>query len=72
MENEKRTRSLEIRDILGISRAEFCRRYGIPRRTIEDWDSGRRVPPEWLMALLERVVREDLAIAETQKRTGKS
>ena len=51
--------SIEIRSILGISRAEFGRRYGIPIRTLEDWDYGKRKPPEWLLNLLERVVRED-------------
>ena len=49
----------EIRELLGISRAEFSRRYGIPVRTLEDWDAGRRKAPEWALALLERVVRED-------------
>lgn len=52
--------SKEIREIMGISRAEFSRRYGIPIRTLEDWDSGTRKPPDWVTALLERVVREDM------------
>lgn len=51
--------SKEIRAILGISRAEFSRRYEIPIRTLEGWDAGVRKPPEWLLKLLERVVRED-------------
>ncbi|MBR5281062.1 MAG: transcriptional regulator [Clostridia bacterium] len=49
----------EIRAILGISRAEFCRRYGIPIRTVEDWDAGISSPPDWVLALLERAVRCD-------------
>lgn len=51
--------SKEIRAILGVSRAEFSRRYGIPIRTLEEWDAGRHMAPDWVMALLERVVRED-------------
>lgn len=51
--------TIEIRAILNVSRAEFSRRYGIPVRTLEDWDYGKRKPPEWLLRLLERVVRED-------------
>lgn len=51
--------SREIRAILGISRAEFSRRYDIPVRTLEEWDAGRHMAPEWVMTLLERVVRED-------------
>lgn len=53
--------TVEIRAILGVSRAEFSRRYEIPIRTLEDWDAGRRQPPEWILKLLERVVREDKA-----------
>lgn len=51
--------TVEIRAILGVSRAEFSRRYEIPIRTLEDWDAGRRQPTEWMLKLLERVVRED-------------
>ena len=50
----------EIRAILGISRAEFSRCYEIPIRTLENWDAGIRQPPEWLLKLLERVVKEDV------------
>lgn len=51
--------SEKIRNILGISRAEFSRRYDIPIRTLEDWDAGRTNPPKYVISLLERVVRED-------------
>ena len=51
--------SIEIRKILGISRAEFSRRYHIPPRTLEDWDKGVSKPPAYVLELLERVVRED-------------
>lgn len=51
--------STEIRYIAGMSRVAFARKYGIPIRTIEDWDAGKTHPPEWVMALLERAVRED-------------
>lgn len=53
------TRSEEIRSILGISRAEFGRRYNIPIRTLEDWDAGRATAPGWVYKVLERVVNED-------------
>ena len=49
----------EIRELLGVSRAEFSRRYNIPIRTLENWESGTREAPEWTMEILERVVRED-------------
>ena len=51
--------TVEIRALLGISRAEFARRYHIPIRTLENWDAGTRKPPEWALYILERVVRMD-------------
>ena len=55
----------EIRGILGVSQKVFCETYGIPRRTLEDWERGIKEPAPYLIALLERVVRED---AETKKK----
>ena len=52
-------RSEKIRAILGISRAAFSRKYNIPIRTLEDWDAGKKNPPQYVMDLLERVVNED-------------
>ena len=50
----------ELRSLAGISRPEFSRRYGVPIRTLEDWEAGRRTPPEYVISLLERVVKEDI------------
>lgn len=49
----------EIRALTGLSQAKFGERYGIPLRTIQDWEAGVRTPPTYVVALLERVVRED-------------
>ena len=54
------TESERIRKMLGVSRAEFSRRYGIPVRTLESWDWGDREPADWVIKLLERVVTEDI------------
>ena len=51
--------SERIRSMLGVSRSEFSKRYDIPIRTLEDWDSGRTNPPKYVISLLDRVVRED-------------
>ena len=53
------TDSERIRKILGISRAEFSRRYHIPIRTLEQWDKGVATPPVYVMEMLERIVKED-------------
>ena len=49
----------EIRKRTGLSQAKFGEKYNIPKRTIEDWESEKRTPPEYVTALLERAVKED-------------
>ena len=54
----------EIRAITGLSQAKFATRYGIPKRTVESWEaapdkSSYRECPPYVVALLERAVRED-------------
>ena len=52
-------RSEKIRAMLGISRAAFSRKYNIPIRTLEDWDAGKKNPPDYVLDMLERIVNED-------------
>ena len=56
----------EIRELTGLSRAAFCRLYGIPLRTMENYEAGTREAPAWVLALLDRVVK-----ADTGKESGK-
>lgn len=49
----------EIREKTGLSQAKFGERYGIPTRTIENWETGSRVPPQYVVELLRRVVEMD-------------
>ena len=53
----------EIRALTGLSQAAFAEKYGIPRRTIENWEmsgSQGRKPPDYVVRLLERAVHEDM------------
>lgn len=50
---------LTIRDIrqhTGLSQAAFATRYCIPRRTVENWESGTSSCPDYLRLLLARDV----------------
>ena len=49
----------EIRAVTGLSQTAFGERYHIPMRTIQNWEGGQRVCPEYVRLLLERVVKED-------------
>lgn len=40
----------------GLSQAKLAAWAGIPRRTIEEWEAGRRVPPDYVQRLvLEKI-----------------
>ena len=55
----------EMRTQLGATQSEFAARYNIPFRTIQNWETGVRKPPEYIVALLEGRVREDLVNRKT-------
>ena len=49
----------DARERLGISQEKFSKKYDIPKRTIEDWESGKSKPPRYVMnMLLEKVFSE--------------
>ena len=52
----------EIRSRLGLSLRAFGERYKIPLRTLENWEGGQRTPPDYVLALLESKVKNDLLI----------
>ena len=42
----------ELRESTGMSRKQFSEHTGIPVRTLEDWEAGRRKPPEYIPRLI--------------------
>ncbi len=42
----------ELRLGCGMNRKEFSEHTGIPVRTLEDWEAGRRTPPEYIPRLI--------------------
>ncbi|MCR4788115.1 MAG: transcriptional regulator [Lachnospiraceae bacterium] len=42
----------ELRESVGENRKEFSLHTGIPVRTLEDWEAGRRTPPEYIPRLI--------------------
>ena len=42
----------DIRACTGLTQAAFCTRFCIPRRTVEDWEAGRRSCPDYVRLLL--------------------
>lgn len=46
----------EIRKLTGLSQAKFAEKYCVSKRNIENWETGKRKPPDHIPYLLERVV----------------
>ena len=64
---------MSIRDMrlqLGDTQSEFSARYGIPFRTIQNWESGERKPPVYIISLLEARIRLDLTNRKTATLPG--
>ena len=55
----------EMRTRLGDTQSEFAARYNIPFRTVQNWETGLRKPPEYILSLLEERIREDLVNRKT-------
>lgn len=50
----------EIRAHLGLSQVAFAERYGIPRRTLEDWERLGRCP-----SYVVRLLAKDAGLIDT-------
>ena len=50
----------DLRKLLGDTQSEFSERYNIPFRTIQNWESGVRKPPEYIIDLLKQRINGDL------------
>ena len=42
----------ELREKYGLTRKQLSERYGIPYRTIQDWELGNRKCPDYALNLL--------------------
>lgn len=64
----------EARQAAGLSQQGVTDALGIPRRTLQDWETGKRTPPGWAEALviekLEKIA-QDQAARSTHRETFK-
>lgn len=49
----------ELRAVTGKNQTDFGKLYGIPLRTIQNWETCARNPPEYVFNLLDRAVKQD-------------
>ena len=66
MESANKIRKL--REKTGMTRKDFSIHIGIPLRTIEDWEAGRRTPPVYIPRLISYQLKyEELMKNKEQK-----
>lgn len=54
----------ELRESVNMNRKEFSEHTGIPVRTLEDWEAGRRTPPEYIPRLLSYQLKYEELVGE--------
>lgn len=58
----------DLREKAGMTRKEFSEHTTIPVRTLEDWEAGRRIPPEYIPRLIAYQLKyEELIRKEYEK-----
>ena len=54
----------KLREETGLNRKQFAIYYEIPLRTVEDWEAGRRTPPEYIPRLMEYKLKYEKLLQE--------
>lgn len=49
----------DIRITYGLTQAAMAEKFGIPKRTIENWDSGQRKPPEYVVRMILQILKSE-------------
>lgn len=62
----------DLRKGSGMNRKEFSEHTGIPVRTLEDWEAGRRTPPEYIPRLIAFQLKYEELIKEKGDADGKN
>lgn len=44
----------DLRSASGMAQLKYADHFCVPRRTVEDWDAGKRTPPDYVRILIAR------------------
>jgi len=69
-EMDCREELITLRKSTGMNRKEFSVYFGIPYRTVQDWELGNRQMPEYLLRLMAYKVRVERLMRDEQKQKG--
>ena len=55
---------IRLREETGMNRSAFARYFGIPYRTVQDWELGNRRVPDYLLRLMAYKIRTEKLLEE--------
>ena len=50
----------ELRAQTGMSQSQFAELLGIPVRSLQGWETGRRTPPDYVITMMEQILQGQL------------
>lgn len=46
-----------IRESTGMNKKQFAEYFGIPYRTLQDWELGNRKAPEYVINMISKIIQ---------------
>ena len=68
MDQDCKKKIIELRESTGMNRKEFCDYFGIPYRTVTEWERDNRHAPEYLLRLLEYYIRAEKVMKKPEEK----
>lgn len=59
----------ELREKMGMNRREFSDYYGIPYRTVQDWEAEKRQLPDYLLRLIKYRAKMEGMVKKISRKT---
>ena len=57
----------ELRNSTGMNRKEFCEYFGIPYRTVTEWERGTRKLPDYVLRMMAYQVKMEKLKVKNKK-----
>lgn len=54
----------ELRKRTGMTQKQFAEHFGIPYRTLQNWENGVNTPPEYTINMIRRILAYEEALAK--------
>ena len=60
----------ELRKKTGLSQSKFSAKFGIPVRTLQQWEQGISAPPEYLIKMMAYIMLLEERMDDNEELTG--